>query len=235
MIAVTFALPVESSEFVRLLKNPHENSREGVESIRGELDGRTIAVLHTGVGEKACRPRIETFLRREQIRYVISAGFAGGLDPELKVGHLFLADNFSSPALLQSPNLDLAEENLFVGKLVTAPGIADSTTERERIAAATGGSAVDMETQFIAEACTAHEIRLLSLRAITDTAAEPLPAPPSVLFNIDKQRTSLPRLAAYLAMHPGAIGKLKTFRDRIAQVRHSLTAVLVSLVRSNLS
>ena len=123
MIAVTFALPADSADFVRLLEKPMLNSREGVESIRGRIHGQSVAVLHTGVGERSCCAQIEPFLRRQQFKYLVSAGFAGAVEKELQVGHLLLAENFSSQALLQSPHLDLGDEGLFLGKLVTVPEI----------------------------------------------------------------------------------------------------------------
>ena len=52
MVAIAFALPAESSDFVRLLTKPVGRAREGVKSIRGQIHGRSVAVFHTGVGEK---------------------------------------------------------------------------------------------------------------------------------------------------------------------------------------
>lgn len=234
MIAITFALPAESSDLIPLLERPSLNSREGVESIRGRIHGRSIAVMHTGVGEESCRVQIESFLRRQQFQYLISAGFAGGLEAELQIGNLLLAENFSSPELLRSPQLDLPEDGLFLGKLITVPGIVDSKQERERLAAKTGAAALDMETEFIAEACAGHGLPMLSLRAISDTAAEPFPAPPRVLFDLEKQKTNYARLAFYLATHPGAFGRLNAFRQRVALARKSLTAALEKLLRTDL-
>jgi adenosylhomocysteine nucleosidase len=205
MIAITFALPAESSEFIRLLQKPSFNSREGVESLRGQIHGRSVAVLHTGVGEKSCRAQIESFLRRQQFEYLISAGFAGALGEELQIGNLLLSENFSSPELLSSPHLDSADGALFLGKLVTVPQITDSKSERARLAKESAAVAVDMETEFIAEACAAHQLPMLSLRVISDTPTKPLPAPPDVLFDLEKQKTNFVRLALYLTTHPGAV------------------------------
>ncbi len=63
MIAVTFALPAESAEFLRCLTNKTRIERDGVRVIRGKIDNRKIEVLHTGVGEKVCRQRLENFYR----------------------------------------------------------------------------------------------------------------------------------------------------------------------------
>ena len=98
MIAVTFALPAESAEFVHLLSNKSRADRNGVTTIRGKIEDRAIEVLHTGVGEKVCRQRLGKFLQDQQFDCLISAGFAGALDNDLKIGDLLLAENFSTVA-----------------------------------------------------------------------------------------------------------------------------------------
>jgi nucleoside phosphorylase len=234
MVAITFALRAESSDFLRRLSQPAVHKRTGTESIHGQIHGRPVAVFHTGVGEKSCRRRIEDFLRQQQFKYLISAGFAGALDLELQVGSLLLSENFSSPELLGSAHLDLADERLFVGKLATVPGIVDSRSERDRWAAESGAAAVDMETEFIAAACAVQRIPILSLRAISDTPSEPLPAPPSMLFDLDKQKTDFGRLALHLVTHPSALIRLNAFRQRIAFARQTLTNALDKLLRVDL-
>ncbi len=234
MIAITFALPAESSDFVRLLTEPIIYAREGVESIRGQIHGRSVAVFHTGVGEKSCRAHIDSFLRQQQFKYLISAGFAGALEEELQIGNLLLSENFSSPELLGSPHLDFADAGLFVGKLATVPGVIDSKSERDHWAAESGAAAVDMETEFIAEACAAHRVPMLSLRAMSDTPSEPFPAPPNLLFDLERQKTNFGRLALYLVTHPGALMRLNAFRQRVALARQSLTSALDKLLRVDL-
>lgn len=234
MIAVAFALPAESSDFVRLLTKAVIYAREGVESIRGEIHGRPIEVFHTGVGEKSCRARIENFLHHPPFKYLISAGFAGALDREFQIGNLLLSENFSSPELLGSPHLDFADSGLFVGMLATVPGVIDSKAERDRWALESGAVAVDMETEFIAAACAAHQLPMLSLRVMSDTPSEPFPAPPEVLFDLEKQKTNFARLALYLVTHPGALKRLRVFRHQVALARQSLTSALDKILRVDL-
>ncbi len=100
MIAVTFALPAESSAFIPLLQNRSRENRAGIEIVSGELHGRAIAVVHTGVGEKSTRMRLAKFLEAKKPSVLISAGFAGALRESLAVGDLLLADNRSTPAML---------------------------------------------------------------------------------------------------------------------------------------
>ena len=94
MIAVTFALPAESSEFLKRLGNKSQSYRNGLSILRGEIGNRQVEVMHTGVGEKVCRERLRKFLEDQKFDLLISSGFAGALDDESAVGDLFLARNF---------------------------------------------------------------------------------------------------------------------------------------------
>jgi uridine phosphorylase len=186
------------------------------------------------VGEKTCRERMEILLRRERFEYLISAGFAGALEKELRVGHLLVAENYSSPQLLGSPRLDLADEGTFLGKLLTVPEMVDSSAEREKLARKTGAAAVDMETEVIAEVCAKHQLPILSLRAVSDTSSEPFPVPSHVLFDVAKQKTDFIRLASYLLTHPGAFSRLNSFRKRVVVVRRALADALDKILRADL-
>jgi adenosylhomocysteine nucleosidase len=234
MIAITFALPAESSDFIRRLENVGQNSREGVESFRGQLHGRGVAVIHTGVGRKTCRERMEVLLRRENFECLISAGFAGALEKDLRVGHLLVSENFSSRELLSSSKLDLADGTTFLGKLLTVPRMVESAADREGLNRKYGAAAVDMETEVIAELCTAHNLPMLSIRAISDTASEPFPAPANVLFDIAKQRTDFVRLCAYLISDPSAFGRLNGFRKRVTVASKALADALDRIMAADL-
>jgi nucleoside phosphorylase len=234
MIAITFALPAESADFMRLLATPVACAREGVKTVHGRIHDRAVTVFHTGVGQKSCRKHLEGFLRQEKFDYLISTGFAGALDAELQIGQLLLSENFSSPELVASPHLAFANAGLIVGKLATVPEVIDSKSERDRWAAESGAAAVDMETEFIARACAAHRLPMLSLRAISDTPSEPFPAPPDVLFDLERQKTNFARLVPYLLAHPGALTRLNAFRRRIAVARQSLTSTLEKILRVDL-
>src|SRR5207248_10246010 len=118
--------------------------------------------------------------------------------------------------------------------LATVPRIIASRSERKRWAAESGAVAVDMETEFIAAACAAHQVPMLSLRVMSDTPAEPLPAPPEVLFDLEKQKTNFARLALYVVTHPGALKRLVAFRQQVALARRSLAETLDKLLRIDL-
>jgi nucleoside phosphorylase len=211
MIAVTFAHPSESRDFVRLVAGRH----------------REVEVFHTGVGAAVAAARTEAFLDSKKFDLLISSGFAGGIDHSFEVATLFVAENFSDPKLLER-----ARDLLIcrVGKLVTADRVIENMEERAAFAREQGAHAVDMETRQIAEACAARKIPLLSLRAISDTVAAPFPAPAGVLFDLEQQRTRLSRLAPYLLTRPAAVVRLARFTRQVAAARAELAVGLKELI-----
>jgi adenosylhomocysteine nucleosidase len=239
MIGITFALPAESSGLRRrLAKVRREN-----DLLFGKIDppsprlrragNHDVVIVHTGVGARHCNERMEALLHKARPRLIISSGFAGAVVDDLQVGDLILAENFSDRELLTRAISILRERKPRVAKLFTSTSIIDSVAERNEIARASGAAAVDMETGAIAEICRAHGVPLLSLRAISDSPAEPFPAPPSVLFDIEYQRTKVGRLLAYILRDPGSGWRLVRFGKQIARVRANLTEALVTLIRES--
>jgi adenosylhomocysteine nucleosidase len=231
MIAVTFALSAESSEFMRCLQDKSRNDRNGVRITRGKIDDRSIEVLHTGVGEKICRQRLAKFLQDQRFDYLISAGFAGGLNNQLEVGDLMFAKNFSTVNPSEIRAL-LSGLPVHTANLLTVPALIDSREKRNKLAVASGTVAADMETEFIARACAARAIPLLSLRVISDTPHNLFPAPANVLFDIERQQTQMLKLATHLLAHPTRVPHLFQFAQRIRRARMILANALVTVLRS---
>ena len=217
MIAVTFALPAESSDFARRLQ---------------QVENKKIKILHTGVGGKVCRARMQSFLQDASYDLVISSGFAGAVRDDLQVADLILAENFSEPQRLSVAREALANRPLHVAKLLTSPKVINSPDERTSMAHASGAAAVDMETEMIAVECKARGVPLLSLRVISDTPRHPLPTAPDVLFNIARQRTDFAKLYFHLLRNPAAIPRFLRFARQIRDARRSLTDGLIALLQS---
>jgi nucleoside phosphorylase len=241
VIAVTFALPAESREFLRSLSNKSRDDHNGIDTIRGKIDDRTVEVLHTGVGEKVCRERLGKFLsaieriRRgeegPQFNCLISAGFAGALTDALRVGDLLLAKNFSTVDL-RGRWSSLSSLPIHLADMLTVPALIDSGEERMKLAHASGAGAVDMETEFIARTCAKLGVPLLSLRVISDTPHHLFPAPANVLFDIERQQTHMLKLATHLLANPSRVPHLVRFAKRIARVRRILASALVDVLRA---
>lgn len=225
-IAITFALPTESLDLRRRLREPKQSGY----FVSGQINDRAITILHTGVGPKNCNQRIEALLHKVRPRLVVSSGFAGAVNQNLKPGDLILAENFSDPKLLEKAEQTLPDRKFYTAQVFTSTSIIDSMDERNEIALRSGAAAVDMETGGIASVCNTHGVPLLSLRAISDTPEQSFPAPPSILFDLDRQRTDYGRLLGYLLTHPASIPRLIAFGREINRIRAQLTDAIVTLI-----
>jgi nucleoside phosphorylase len=249
MIAITFALPAESSQLVISLRNERRVACGDTEIIYGEIncgaysdyeptcgqlhqDYRLVAIFHTGVGTSICATRIDHFLNAEKPTCLMSSGFAGAVCEDFQVGNLILAENFSDRQLLVRATQVLGDRKPRVATLFTSKTIVDSIAERGKIAREQDAQAVDMETEVIAQACSARGIPMLSIRAISDSPREPLPAPSSVLFDLGRQRTSLLRLAGYFIVRPMAVRRVIRFGRQIKRAEKVLKKAIVDLVRA---
>ena len=228
MIAITFALPAESSRFVRRLHETRRVACSDTRLIYGRMDSRIVAVFHTGVGAEICRRRMADFLQDRQVSVLISAGFAAALTDELDAGSVLLAQNFST-VKLDRACAALLPIGPATANLATVSRILESTADRTRAAQETGAVAADMETDLIARVCAEFGVPLLALRVISDTPARPLPAPADVLFDLERQKTNLGRLMAHLITHPPTVIRLIRFTRQIRQARKTLTEALVAV------
>jgi adenosylhomocysteine nucleosidase len=231
MIAVSFALPAESSALVALLRHKRTVTRGDDESVQGKVDKQSVEIFHTGVGQKSCESKIDSFFRGDRPQYFIAAGFAGAVRDDIETGELILGENFSHPSLLREAQRLLDDRSPRVAKLFTSPRIVDSIEERNAVARARGADVVDMETEIIAQACAARDIPMLSLRVVSDSPSNPFPAPPNVLFDIQLQRTNSGDLLGFLAKHPPALWRLLRFSQQVSKARSLLAKAIVDLVR----
>src|SRR5207244_4236677 len=110
-----------------------------------------------------------------------------------------------------------------IANLLTVAELIDSREKRNKLALTSGAVAADMETQFIARTCAARGIPLLSLRVISDTPRELFPASADVLFDIERQRTPMPKLARYFLAPPNWRSTSKS--KPILRARHFSTSI----------
>lgn len=228
-VAVTFALPDEGRDFVRLLEN-QSRDRGHLAPIRGELGGCEVTVAFTGVGAGADgRRRLESALETRP-DWLMASGFAGGLSAGLRVGDLIAAENHSDPGLVERAARVLQAFPLRCGPLTTQPLLAETPAAKAALAAQTGAIAVDMETGWIAEACARAGTPMLSLRVISDGAEQAFPAPGHILFDVARQRPRYARLPLWLSTHPRQIAPFVRFVRGLAPARQKLARALQTLI-----
>lgn len=190
MIAVVFALEYESAVY-RARSKP----QLVVDSwVLGAMGAR-------------CVPPFEAKLSRVTPELVISAGFAGGLTPDTRVGDLVIGRNYTDPLLLDRLS-GLAGWRL--GDLYTAEAIVEAGSEKLRLGASTGAIVADLETAHLAGICLRRGIPLVSVRCISDAATDDMPVPADVLMNPLTGRPEPLALFRHLVSKPACVPAFST-------------------------
>lgn len=172
---------------------------------------------------------------------LVICGFAGGLSPNLKPGHLLLADrvldstSFLLPhsirTLLHAGNLEALPLVIHQGALVTTDRVLIYPQEKRELARQTGAIAVDMETAAAAQVAEAQGVPWLAIRVITDGVEDAMPLDFNRLTdadgNIDRARV----VGATLA-HPWKIPALIRLGRRSAQAGRNLARFLETFLQS---
>jgi adenosylhomocysteine nucleosidase len=191
--------------------------------ITGKLAGREVVIFHTGMGMASAGPRVAAFLDGCAPALWIAAGFGGGLSPELKVGDIVVARNFSDCALLEA----VASLPARTGCLITTKNVVETVLQKKDLGRHTGAIVVDMETASIHRLCAARGIPVLSIRAISDSALESLPVPAAVWFDPVRQRPRPFGLMLHLAARPGRVMPFARFVRGIHRAGACLTDFLL--------
>jgi adenosylhomocysteine nucleosidase len=181
-VAFIYALGIESGGLVDCLKGA-ETSRlgHGIEHA-GKLAGREVVVVESGVGQTAAARATAAAIKFYQPRWVVSAGFAGGLDEKLRRGHIVMANEVANLAgerlavgLKFDPQSIAGTKGLHVGRLLTVNEIIRKPDERRQLAEQHGAIACDMESFGVAQTCQEQGVPLLAIRIISDAIDDELP------------------------------------------------------------
>jgi len=203
---VCFALNVEAVPFRKLaLKMPD------------------VAILITGMGRRNAENSLRKFLAKNLPKLVLTCGFAGGLNPELKSGDVVFMTGY--PALEER----LADADAKMANFFTAPRIATTIAEKKQLREQTGADVVEMESGAILAVCRENRIPCAMVRAISDTASENLPLD----FNkLSKSDMSLSRrkLARAIAKAPWKIGSLMQLHRKTSFAAKKLADVLGKVI-----
>jgi hypothetical protein len=220
-----------------------------------------ISVLITGIGRKNAEKSVREFLgggasvpasrlqdtSTGQARLVsslappelvLTCGFAGGLNPDLKLGEVVfeLTDRrgeFHEPQtekkIRDSQSSSLREKLLAAGakpaKILCADRIATTVAEKKKLRAETGADAVEMESAAIHAVCRERGIPCAMVRVISDTANEDLPLDFNQLFKPDMS-LDYGKLAWAIAKSPGKIGALLKLQKQTRFAAEQLAEVL---------
>jgi len=206
-------------------------------------DKRDVDIIVTGVGRKNAEKSLREFLATNSPKLVLTCGFAGGLNPDLKLGEVVfeLTDRrgeFHEPQtekkIRDSQSSSLREKLLAAGakpaKFFCADRITTTVAEKKRLRAETGADAVEMESGAIHNVCRERGISCATVRVISDTANEDLPLDFNQLFKSDMS-LDYGKLAWAIAKSPGKIGALLKLQKRIRFAAEQLADILGKIIR----
>jgi adenosylhomocysteine nucleosidase len=150
-----------------------------------------VAIAVGGMGRAAARRAAGVLLDGHRPAWMISAGFAGALNPALERNDLALPEEVIDPEghrfAVDRPEALGSGVRHVAGRLLTVDRLILDRAEKAELCGNTGADLVDLESSAVAALCAERLVRFLSIRVVSDDA-----------------RTSLPREVASLLTRSGS-------------------------------
>lgn len=201
----------------------------------GFWKGQRIAIVESGVGLARAKRATHAAIDAFQPQWIISAGFAGGLDPQIPRGSIVAATSvklFDSQEPLIALGLGMSPDpasRLFTGPVVTVPKIVRTIQEKQVVFGSTQALAAEMETWGVADVCRTRKCRMLAIRVISDDAKTTLPAEILTVAGPTGSVRAGALLGAILN-RPGSVSDLWKLREEAHQSAERLSRFLESML-----
>ena len=184
-----------------------------------------VSLLVVGIGQRNADHAVRKFLSSHAPELVLTCGFAGGLNADLKLGEVVYSASSHAPKVQNQLRAAGAKPATFF----CADRIATTVAEKKKLRADTGADAVEMESAAIHAVCAERGIPCVTVRVISDTAHEDLPLDFNALAKPDKN-LDFKKLFFAIAKSPGKIGALLQLQTKTKFAAQRLAGVLEKLV-----
>jgi len=181
-LGFVFALAIEAGCFVDTLGKVRVTRGDGFIARQGRHGGREIALVESGPGGHRAAKAAHALIDAYRPRLVVSAGFAGGLDPQarrhdLVVGTTLLNTLGGEITLNPAELMPWWDEvpHLRRGRLLSVDRVIRLRQEKQQLGRRHDALAVDMESFTVAEVCRERAVAFLAIRAISDAVDDELP------------------------------------------------------------
>jgi adenosylhomocysteine nucleosidase len=179
-IGIVAAMSVEVGFLLDRLAKVRKYAGPRHSVVEGECGGKLVALVIAGLGRENARRGAEILLDGHRPRWVVSAGFAGALNPEFSRLDVALAEEVIDLdghryAIDVSVPPDAPGPRVRTGRLLTVDQIVRTAAEKAELRREYEADLVDMETSAVAALCSARSVRFLSIRVISDDAQVDLP------------------------------------------------------------
>lgn len=238
-IGIVYSLPLEVCEFLGRCQRIKTYSGGSFKFTGALYDGIRIAMVEAGTGPARAERATRSLLDAHRPAWVIATGFAGSLQPDLKIGHIVVANEIvglgADPLRIDVGMSSDASRGLHVGRMLTVDRMVRTIAEKQSLASETGAISVDMESLAVARVCQSTRIRCMSVRVISDDMSADLP--PEVLSLVGE--TGAVRIGAVVASlwkRPSSIKDMWRLRENAmmaaGRLANFLDGVLVQLHRA---
>jgi adenosylhomocysteine nucleosidase len=155
--------------------------------------GQAVLVVG-GIGAGAARRATEAAIALHQPELVMSVGFAGALDPGLRVGEIF-----EPSRVIDASDGSNVETGAGRGTLVSVASIA-GVEQKRKLAQSYSAGAVDMEAAAVARGAQARGLRFMAVKAISDDSDFAMPAMDGFVGGNGEFRTG--KFAVFTVLRP---------------------------------
>jgi uridine phosphorylase len=242
MIVVLIPSHFEAGVFLKEIAGPQRSHVGGADVTVGKIGETAVALGIIGMGLPHAKLRAravmeelkrgagsgekETNPKHETIRGVILAGFAGGLNPALKRGEIFI----TAGAEFLLPHLPEAERPR-VAKLATVNDIAGPAAKKE-LFERDGAWLCDMEQSHVAAVAQECGLPFIGVRIVSDAVDEDLPVETLSHYYDQATGTYTPwKFAGHLIRNPLRIGPLVAFVRPLSPIRNRMSDCLHTWLR----
>jgi adenosylhomocysteine nucleosidase len=236
-VGLVFALGIEAGGLVDRLSGVIKTEGAGFVAREGGLGGRRLVVIESGIGCPAAARAAQALIQGHRPAWVISAGFAGGLDDRLAQGDILMADQIVDR---DNRRLDIdfkldaaavaAARHLHVGRLLTTDRIIHDPAEKLALGQRYAALAVDMDSSAVADVCRNQRVRCLAIRVISDPAGRALPRDIDYLIKKKSTAGRLGAAAGAILRRPSSIKDMWQLKEDALVASDRLAAFLVGIV-----
>lgn len=232
-IGIVSALPIELGAFLDRCERVNRYKGGGFVFRGGRYDGIRIAIVEAGLGFVRARTATQALIDGHSPAWLLSCGFSGALLPQMKTGHVIMADEIVDQhgndlklhlnAVSDEPN------GLYVGRLLTADAMVRTIEEKQQLAESHSAIAVDMESLAVAQVAHDAKTRFMAIRVISDDMSVDLP--PEVLSIIgDTGAVRFGAAVGSIMNRPGSFKEMMHLRSNAQAAARSLATFLDGVV-----
>jgi adenosylhomocysteine nucleosidase len=236
-VAILFALNIEAAGVLDSTSGLATTRNASFVEHCGGWGAKQVVVAETGVGRASAARAAVDLLSIHKPAWVVSAGFAGALNDDLKRGQFLMASSVCDlhvgelevgfkidPIMLQT------RKNLKVGRLLTVDSVIRTEAEKRELGRRFRAVACDMETAAIAAVCRQEKTRFLSVRVISDAVDDELPPEIEKLMASKSFARQLGAAAGAIFKRPSSIKDMWKLREDAVRLSDRLATFLSGVV-----